>query len=71
LPGFKAGSFETTRALVKGLEAPVNVVMTAERVGVYKAWLHAFHYMLDKLGTATLVELASGYGPLAHLTEVA
>jgi FMN phosphatase YigB (HAD superfamily) len=56
---------------VKGLEAPVNVVMTAERVGVYKAWLHAFHYMLDKLGTATLVELASGYGPLAHLTEVA
>lgn len=38
--------------LVKALEAPFDVVITAEQMGVYKPRLRAFQYMLDKLGVA-------------------
>ncbi len=36
--------------LAKNLEAPFEVVITAEEMGVYKPRLRAFEYMLDKLG---------------------
>jgi 2-haloacid dehalogenase len=38
--------------LVENLQAPFEVVITAEQVGVYKPRLRAFEYMLDKLGAA-------------------
>jgi 2-haloacid dehalogenase len=36
--------------LVENLQAPFDVVITAEQMGVYKPRLRAFEYMLDKLG---------------------
>jgi 2-haloacid dehalogenase len=41
-----------TPRLVKALEAPFEVVITAEQMGVYKPRLRALQYMLDKLGAA-------------------
>jgi 2-haloacid dehalogenase len=38
--------------LVENLEAPFEVVITAEQMRVYKPRLRAFEYMLDKLGAA-------------------
>ena len=38
--------------LVENLQAPFEVVITAEQMGVYKPRLRAFEYMLDKLGAA-------------------
>jgi 2-haloacid dehalogenase len=38
--------------LVENLQAPFDVVITAEQMGVYKPRLRAFEYMLDKLGAA-------------------
>ena len=38
--------------LVESLQAPFDVVMTAEQMGAYKPRLQAFEYMLDKLGVA-------------------
>ena len=38
--------------LVENLQAPFDVVITAEQMGVYKPRLRAFEYMLDKLGVA-------------------
>jgi 2-haloacid dehalogenase len=38
--------------LVENLQAPFEVVITAEQMGVYKPRLRAFEYMLDKLGVA-------------------
>jgi 2-haloacid dehalogenase len=38
--------------LVENLEAPFEVVITAEQMGVYKPRLRAFEYMFDKLGAA-------------------
>jgi 2-haloacid dehalogenase len=38
--------------LVENLQAPFNVVITAEQMGVYKPRLRAFEYLLDKLGAA-------------------
>jgi 2-haloacid dehalogenase len=38
--------------LVENLQAPFDVVITAEQMGVYKPRLGAFEYMLDKLGAA-------------------
>ena len=38
--------------LVGSLQAPFDVVITAEQMGVYKPRLRAFEYMLDKLGVA-------------------
>ena len=38
--------------LVENLQAPFEVVITAEQMGVYKPRLHAFEYMLDQLGAA-------------------
>ena len=38
--------------LVENLQAPFDVVITAEQMGVYKPRLHAFEYMLNKLGAA-------------------
>jgi 2-haloacid dehalogenase len=38
--------------LVERLEAPFEVVITAEQMGVYKPRLRALEYMLDKLGAA-------------------
>jgi 2-haloacid dehalogenase len=40
------------RSLVENLQAPFEVVITAEQMGVYKPQLRAFEYMLDKLGAA-------------------
>ena len=36
--------------LAKNLQAPFEVVITAEQMGVYKPRLRAFEYMFDKLG---------------------
>ncbi|MEU4341277.1 haloacid dehalogenase type II [Nocardia sp. NPDC023852] len=36
--------------LVENLQAPFEVVITAEQMGVYKPRLRAFEYMFDKLG---------------------
>ena len=36
--------------LAKNLQAPFEVVISAEQMGVYKPRLRAFEYMLDKLG---------------------
>ena len=36
--------------LAKNLEAPFEVVISAEQMGVYKPRLRAFEYMFDKLG---------------------
>ncbi len=36
--------------LVENLQAPFDVVITAEQMGVYKPRLRAFEYTLDKLG---------------------
>jgi 2-haloacid dehalogenase len=41
-----------TPQLVKNLQAPFEVVITAEQIGAYKPRLRAFEYMLDKLGAA-------------------
>jgi 2-haloacid dehalogenase len=38
--------------LVENLQAPVDVVITAEQMAVYKPRLGAFEYMLDKLAVA-------------------
>jgi 2-haloacid dehalogenase len=38
--------------LVENLQAPFEVVITAEQMGVYKPRLRALEYMLDKLGAA-------------------
>ena len=38
--------------LVENLQAPFEVVITAEQMGVYKPRLRAFEYMLDQLGVA-------------------
>lgn len=38
--------------LVENLQAPFDVVITAEQMGVYKPRLRAFEYMLNKLGAA-------------------
>jgi 2-haloacid dehalogenase len=38
--------------LVDNLQAPFEVVITSEQMGVYKPRLRAFEYMLDKLGVA-------------------
>jgi 2-haloacid dehalogenase len=38
--------------LAENLQAPFEVVITAEQMGVYKPRLRAFEYMLDKLGAA-------------------
>ncbi len=38
--------------LVENLQAPFDVVISAEQMGVYKPRLRAFEYMLDKLGVA-------------------
>jgi 2-haloacid dehalogenase len=38
--------------LVENLQAPFEVVITAEQMGVYKPRLRAFEYMFDKLGAA-------------------
>ena len=38
--------------LVDNLQAPFDVVITAEQMGVYKPRLRAFEYLLDKLGAA-------------------
>ena len=38
--------------LVENLQAPFDVVITAEQMGVYKPRLRAFEYLLDKLGAA-------------------
>jgi 2-haloacid dehalogenase len=38
--------------LVKNLDAPFDVVITAEQMRCYKPRLRAFEYMLDKLGAA-------------------
>ncbi|AEF40693.1 haloacid dehalogenase type II [Hoyosella subflava] len=38
--------------LVQNLQAPFDVVITAEQMGVYKPRLRAFEYMFDKLGAA-------------------
>jgi 2-haloacid dehalogenase len=38
--------------LVENLDAPFDVVITAEQMGCYKPRLRAFEYMLDKLGAA-------------------
>jgi 2-haloacid dehalogenase len=37
-------------SLVKNLQAPIEVVVTAEQAQAYKPRLRAFEYMLDKLG---------------------
>jgi 2-haloacid dehalogenase len=39
-------------SLVANLQAPVEVVITAEQAQAYKPRLRAFEYMLDKLGVA-------------------
>jgi 2-haloacid dehalogenase len=38
--------------LAENLQAPFEVVISAEQMGVYKPRLHAFEYMFDKLGAA-------------------
>ncbi|WP_202970851.1 HAD-IA family hydrolase [Saccharothrix sp. ALI-22-I] len=38
--------------LVENLQAPFEVVITSEQMGIYKPQLYAFEYMLDKLGVA-------------------
>jgi 2-haloacid dehalogenase len=38
--------------LAENLQAPFEVVISAEQMGVYKPRLRAFEYMLDKLGAA-------------------
>ena len=38
--------------LAKNLQAPFEVVVTAEQMGVYKSRLAAFEYMFDKLGAS-------------------
>jgi 2-haloacid dehalogenase len=38
--------------LVENLQAPFDVVITAEQMGVYKPRLRAFEYLFDKLGAA-------------------
>ena len=38
--------------LMENLQAPFEVLITAEQMGVYKPRLRAFQYMLDKLGVA-------------------
>jgi 2-haloacid dehalogenase len=38
--------------LAENLQAPFEVVMSAEQMGVYKPRLRAFEYMFDKLGVA-------------------
>ena len=38
--------------LMENLQAPFEVVITAEQMGVYKPRLRAFEYMLDQLGAA-------------------
>jgi 2-haloacid dehalogenase len=40
------------KRLVENLQAPFEVVITAEEMGVYKPRLRAFEYTLDKLGVA-------------------
>jgi 2-haloacid dehalogenase len=37
-------------SLVENLQAPIEVVITAEQIGAYKPRLQAFEYALDKLG---------------------
>jgi 2-haloacid dehalogenase len=37
-------------SLVENLQAPIEVVITSEQMGVYKPRLQAFEYALDKLG---------------------
>jgi 2-haloacid dehalogenase len=41
---------QRTKRLVENLQAPFEVVITAEEMGVYKPRLRAFEYTLDKLG---------------------
>ena len=38
--------------LAKNLQAPFEVVISAEEMGVYKPRLRAFEYLFDKLGVA-------------------
>jgi 2-haloacid dehalogenase len=38
--------------LVENLQAPFDIVITAEQMGVYKPRLRAFEYLLEKLGVA-------------------
>ncbi|MEO7023093.1 MAG: haloacid dehalogenase type II [Leifsonia sp.] len=40
------------KSLAENLQAPFEVVITAEQMGVYKPRLRAFEYMFDKLGVA-------------------
>jgi 2-haloacid dehalogenase len=64
---------DTTHAarLAENLQAPFEVVISAEQMGVYKPRLRAFEYMLDKLGAAPAEIVHVSASPMYDLRPAA